>query len=82
MALPIDRNSSEPILCVAIGQTNVMRKALHQRYNDRRTSMMERCHKGREEDYSPVSEDSRFTGGSSTKKGSPERDPSLEAVSP
>jgi len=59
-----------------------MGKELQQGCNDRRTSTIERCYKGREEDCSPVSEDSRFTGESFTKEGSPERDPSPVAVSP
>jgi len=45
------------------------------RYDDRRTGMIERCYKGREEDCSPISEDSRFAGESITKEGSPTRDP-------
>jgi len=44
--------------------------------------MIERCNKGRKEDFSPVSEDSRFAGDNFTKEGSPERDPSPVAVSP
>jgi len=67
---------------VAIGQINMMGKALHQRCNDWRIGMIEECYKGREEDCSPVSEDSRFGGESSTKEGSPTRDPSTVAVSP
>ena len=50
-------------------------------YNDRRISMIERFYKQRE-DSSPVSEDSRFTGESTTREQSPERDPSPVAVSP
>jgi len=80
-APPIARNSSEHIPCIAIGQINMMEKVLQQRYNDRRTSMTERCYKGREEDCSPASENSRFTGERSTKKGAPERSFSV-AVSP
>jgi len=59
-----------------------MRKALQQRCDDRRTSMIERYYNGREEDCSPISEDARFTGESFTKEGSPTRDPSSMAVSP
>ena len=44
-----------------------MGKALQQRCDDGRTSTIERCYKKRE-DYTPISEDSRFT-----KKASPER---------
>ena len=66
----------------AIGQINTMGKALQQRCDDRRTRMRERCYKGREEDCSPGSEDSRFAGESLTKDRSPERDPSPVAVSP
>jgi len=43
--------------------------------------MRERCYKGRE-DYSPTSEDPRFTRENFTKEGSPGRDPSPVAVSP
>ena len=53
-------------------------KVFHQRGNDRRISTIERCYKGKEEDCSPVSEDSRFTRESTTK----ERDPSPVEVSP
>jgi len=60
---------------VAIGQISTMGKALQQRCDDRRTGTIERCCKGREEDCSPVSEDSRFAGESFTKEGSPRRDP-------
>jgi len=59
-----------------------MRKALQQRCDDERTSTIGRCYKGRkEEDCTPVSEDSRSTGESFTKEGSPTRDPSPVAVS-
>jgi len=67
---------------VAIGQINTMGKALQQRCDDRRTRMRERCYKGREEDCSPGSEDSRFRGGSFTKEGPSTRDPSSGADSP
>jgi len=67
---------------VAIGQINTMGKALSQRCDDRRTGTVGRCHKGREEACSPISEDSRFTEESLTKEGSPERDPFPVAVSP
>ena len=46
----------------------------HQRCNDRRNSTIERYYKGSEEGCSPVSEDCRFTGESSTKEGSPTRE--------
>ena len=67
---------------VAIGQTNTMGKVLQQRCDDKRTGIIERYYKGREEDWSTVSEDSRFTEESFTKEGSPTRDPSPVAVSP
>jgi len=57
-------------------------KALQQRCDNERTGTIERCYREREEDYSPISEDSRFTAESSTKEGSPERDPSPGTVSP
>ena len=65
----------------AIGQINTIGKALQQQCDDRKTSTIERYYKGREEDCSPISEDSRFAGESFTKEGSLERDPSLVAVS-
>lgn len=55
---------------VAIGKINMTGRALQQRYNDRRTSMTERCYKGREKDCSPASEDSKLTRESFTKKAS------------
>jgi len=61
---------------VAIGQSNTMGKALQQRGGDGRTSKIEMCYQGSEEDCSPVSEDSRFAGESFSKEGSPETDPS------
>ena len=67
---------------IAIGQINMMGKALQQRHYGGRISTIERCYKGREEDCSPISEDSRFTGESFTKEESPERDPSPVADSP
>jgi len=67
--------------CVAIGQISSMGKALQQRYDDGRTSTIERCYKGREKDCSPISEDRRFTGVAFTMEGAPERDPSPVAVS-
>jgi len=70
------------ITLVTTGQTNTLGKALQQRCDDGRTSMIERYYKGREEDCSPVSEDSGFTGKSFTKEGSPKRDPSSVTVSP
>ena len=69
-------------MLVATEQTNTRGKALQQRRDNKRTSTIERCYKGREENYSPVSEDSRFAGENFTKEGSPERDPSPVAVSP
>jgi len=57
-------------------------KVLQQRCDDGRTDTIERCYTGREEDCSPILEDSRLTGGSFTKEGSPERDPSPVALSP
>jgi len=39
-----------------------MGKALQQGCDDERTGTIERCYKGREEDFSPISEDSRFAG--------------------
>jgi len=59
-----------------------MRKALQQRCDDERTSTIGRCYKGKKEDCTPVSGDSRFAGESSSKEGSPARDPSPGAVSP
>ena len=66
---------------VAMGQINTTGKALQQRCDNGRSSTIERCYKGREEDCSPISEDCRFAGESFTKEGSLERDPSLVAVS-
>ena len=79
--------NTEPSACcckdgVVIRQVNMMGKVLQQMQNDRRTSTIERCYKEREEDCSPISEDSRFTGKSLTKEGSPTRDPFPVAVSP
>jgi len=59
-----------------------MRKALQQRCDDRRTSMIERYYKGREEDCSPISEDSRFAGESFTKDRSTKINTTSVAVSP
>jgi len=70
------------ISAVAIGQVNTMGKALQEKCIDGRTSMIARCYKGREEDCSPVLEDSRFPGESFTEKGSPEKELSPVAVSP
>lgn len=58
-----------------------MRKVLQQRCDDRRTSMIEMSYKT-EQDCSPISEDPRLKGESFTNEKSPERDPSLVAVSP
>jgi len=73
---------STGVVCAAIGQISTMGRVLKQRRDDGRSSTIERCYKGREEDCSPVSEDSRFTGKSFTKEGSLGRDPSPGAVSP
>jgi len=54
----------------------------HQRCNDRRISTIEKCYEGREEDFLPISEDSRLAGKSSTKERSPGRDHSTAAVRP
>ena len=69
-------------LGAAIGQINTMRKALQQRCDNKRTGMIERYYKGREEDCLPVSENCRFIGKSFTKEKSPERELSPVAVSP
>jgi len=53
----------------------MMRKALPQRCDEGRTSRIERCYKGREEDCSPISEDSRIAG-----KASPRRDLQKDGV--
>jgi len=57
---------------VVIGQMNTMGKVLQQKCNDKRTGTIESCYQGRGEGCSPVSEDSRFAGESSTNEGSPE----------
>ena len=67
---------------VAIGHINMMGKALQQRADDRRTSTKQRCYKRREKGCSPLTEDSRFRGGSFTKEGPSTRDPSSGADSP
>jgi len=68
------RSVSESIFyTVALGQINTMRKALQQRCNGRKTSIIDQCYKGREEDCSPVSKDSRFAGESFTKMRSPKK---------
>jgi len=67
---------------VAIRQISTVGKALQQRCDDTRISMIERRYKGREEDCSSVSEDSRFTSKSFTKEESLETDPPPVAVSP
>jgi len=86
MLVPYQKNKgprrNSLFLPVAIRQINTMGKAIQERCDDRRTSTIERCCKGREGDCSPVPEDSRFTRETFTKKGSPERNPSLVAVSP
>jgi len=53
---------------VAMGQINTTGKALQQRRDDGGTSTTERCHKEREEDCSPIAEDSRFAEESFTKE--------------
>jgi len=60
----------------------MMGKALEQKCDDRRTGTREKCYKGREEDCSPISEESKFAGESFTKERSPTRDPSPATVSP
>jgi len=72
----------EVLITIAIGQINTMGKVLQQRCDDKRTGTIERFYKVREEDCSPVSEDSRLPEKMFTKEGSPTRDPSLPAVSP
>jgi len=52
------------------------------RYNTRKISTIEIYYKGKKENYLPLSEDSRFTGESSTRKESPEKEPPPVAVSP
>ena len=61
-------------LTVEIEQGSMIGKALHQRYNNRKTSTIERNYK--KEDYSLVQEDPMFAEESSTKEGSPARNPS------
>jgi len=53
-----------------------MGKALQQKCDDGRTNTIERCYKGREEDCSPISEDSRLS-----RKASPRRDLQPEILS-
>ena len=60
----------------------MMGKVLQQRCDDGRTGTIERCYKEREEDCSPVSEDSRLVEESFTKERSPTTDLSPAAVSP
>jgi len=57
-------------------------KVLQLRYNNRRITTIEIYYKGKKENYLPLSEDSRFTGESSTRKESPEKEPPPVAVSP
>jgi len=78
----MEKQQNEDRTVVAIGQISTMGKVLQQRCDDGRTGTIARCYKRREDDCSPTSEDSRFTGESSTKEGSPTRDPSPVAVSP
>lgn len=54
-----------------------MGKVLQQRCDDTRTSMIERCYKEREEDFLPLSDNSRFTNEESSR-----RDPFSGVVSP
>ena len=68
--------------CVAIGQISTVGKALQQRHDDGRTSTIERCCKGKEEDCSPELEDSLFAEENFTKEESPEEEPYPGAVSP
>jgi len=56
---------------VAIGQIKMIGQAIQQRCDDERTSMIERCHKEREENCSPIPEDSRFTEENFTKERFP-----------
>ena len=80
---PTQRQTFHCILpCVAIGQINTTGKALQQRSDDGRTGRTERYCEGREEDCSPISEESKLIGESFTKEVSPERDPSPVADSP
>jgi len=67
---------------VAVGQINSMGNALQQRCDGGRTGTIERCHKEKEEDCSPVLEDSRLSRESFTKEGPPGREPSPVGVSP
>ena len=78
----MEKQQNEDRTVVAIGQISTMGKVLQQRRDDGRTGTIARCYKGREEDCSPVSKDSRFMEESFTKEGSPEQDPSPVAVSP
>jgi len=57
-----------------------MGRVLQQRCDNRRIGTIKSCYKGRDEDCSSISEESRFTGESFTKEGSPGRDPSPGAV--
>jgi len=52
-----------------------MGNALQQRCDDESTGTQERSYKGRKEDCSPISEDSRFAG-----KASPRRDLQKESL--
>ena len=72
---------SKGYICAAFGQINTMGKALQQRCDDR-TGTIEMYYKKREEDCSPVSEDYRFAGESSTKERPPETDPLLSGSQP
>ena len=67
---------------VAIEQITTMEKALQQRRDDGSTGMKGRCYKGRKEDCSPISEDSRLIRESTTKEEPPERNPLPVAASP
>lgn len=67
---------------VAIGQINIMGKAIQLRCDDGRSGIIERYYKGREKDCSPLSEDSSFAGENFPEEGSLERDPSPLTVSP
>lgn len=70
------------MILVAIRQITAIEKTLQQRCNNKRTRTMERCYKGRKEDWSPIPEDSRFAKESFSKENPPEKNPSLVAISP
>lgn len=65
-----------------MGHINTMGKTLQQRCNDEGINKTEICYKGKKEDCSSESEDSRFSGESFTRDEYPGKDPSRMAVSP